>query len=107
LFGHRQPRQRDAHARPGARSSAEDEHRLSEHADSFISSHSYRCLARALADAARTPTDHRARCEVVDQLLDQHGLADAGAAEQATLPPLRTARQVDDLDPVSNISSSA
>ena len=37
--------------------------------------------------------------DVVDQLLDQHGLADAGAAEQADLAALRVRReQVDDLD---------
>ena len=38
--------------------------------------------------------------EVVDQLLDQHGLADSGAAEQADLAALGVRReQVDDLDP--------
>ncbi len=37
--------------------------------------------------------------DVVDQLLDQHGLADAGAAEQADLAALGVGReQVDDLD---------
>ena len=37
--------------------------------------------------------------DVVDQLLDQHGLADAGAAEQADLAALGVRReQVDDLD---------
>ena len=37
--------------------------------------------------------------DVVDQLLDQHGLADAGAAEQADLAALGIRReQVDDLD---------
>ena len=38
--------------------------------------------------------------DVADQLLDQHGLADAGAAEQADLAALRVrGEQVDDLDP--------
>ena len=38
--------------------------------------------------------------EVVDQLLDQHGLADAGAAEQPDLAALGVGReQVDHLDP--------
>ena len=37
--------------------------------------------------------------DVVDQLLDEHGLADAGAAEQADLAALGVRReQVDDLD---------
>ena len=37
--------------------------------------------------------------EVVDELLDEHGLADAGAAEQADLAALGVRReQVDDLD---------
>ena len=56
-------------------------------------------LARALADAG----EHRIAAvrlgDVVDQLLDQHGLADAGAAEQADLAALGVGRQeIDDLD---------
>ena len=56
-------------------------------------------LARALADAG----EHRVAAvrlgDVVDQLHDQHGLADAGAAEQADLAALGVGReQVDDLD---------
>ena len=56
-------------------------------------------LARALADAG----EHRVAAvrlgDVVDQLLDDHGLADAGAAEQADLAALGVGReQVDDLD---------
>ncbi len=56
-------------------------------------------LARALADAG----EHRVAAvrlgDVVDQLHDQHGLADAGAAEQADLAALGIGRQqVDDLD---------
>ena len=56
-------------------------------------------FARALADAG----EHRIAAvglgDVVDQLLDQHGLADAGAAEQADLAALGVgAQQVDDLD---------
>ena len=56
-------------------------------------------FARALADAG----EHRIAAvrlgDVVDQLLDQHGLADAGAAEQADLAALGVGReQVDDLD---------
>ena len=56
-------------------------------------------LARALADAG----EHRIAAvrlrDVVDQLHDQHGLADAGAAEQADLAALGVrGEQVDDLD---------
>ena len=56
-------------------------------------------LAGALADAG----EHRVAAvrlgDVVDELHDQHGLADAGAAEQADLAALGVGReQVDDLD---------
>ncbi len=56
-------------------------------------------LARALADAG----EHRVAAvrlgDVVDQLHDEHGLADAGAAEQADLAALGIRRQqIDDLD---------
>ena len=56
-------------------------------------------FARALADAG----EHRIAAvllgDVVDQLLDQHGLAHAGAAEQADLAAARVGReQIDDLD---------
>ena len=57
-------------------------------------------FARALADAG----EHRIAAmrfrDVVDQFLDQHGLADAGAAEQADLAALGVRReQIHDLDP--------
>jgi hypothetical protein len=56
-------------------------------------------LAGALADAA----EHRVAAvllgDVVDQLLDEHGLADAGAAEEADLAAAGVrGEQVDDLD---------
>ena len=56
-------------------------------------------FARALADAG----EHRIAAvrlrDVVDQLLDEHGLADAGAAEQADLAAFGIGReQVHDLD---------
>ncbi len=56
-------------------------------------------LARALADAG----EHRIAAvrlgDVVDELHDQHGLADAGAAEQADLAALGVGRQqIDHLD---------
>src|SRR5215204_2867991 len=63
--------------------------------DSFISSQ------RSLPSRERSPTPQAAVLlrEVVDQLLDDHRLTDAGAAEQADLSALRVGReQVDDLD---------
>ena len=56
-------------------------------------------FAGALADAGEHRDAAVALGDVVDQFLDQHGLADAGAAEQADLAALRVGReQVDDLD---------
>ena len=56
-------------------------------------------LAGALAHAAERGQAAVLLGEVVDQLLDDHGLADAGAAEQADLAALGVGReQVDDLD---------
>jgi hypothetical protein len=56
-------------------------------------------LTRPLADAGEHGRAAVALGDVVDQLLDEHGLADAGAAEQADLAALRIRReQVDDLD---------
>ena len=56
-------------------------------------------LAGALADAGEHRIAAMRLGDVVDQLLDEHGLADAGAAEQADLAALGVGReQVDDLD---------
>ena len=56
-------------------------------------------LARALADAGEHRHAAMRLGDVVDQLLDQHGLAHAGAAEQADLAALEVGReQVDHLD---------
>ncbi len=56
-------------------------------------------LARALAHAAERRQPAVLLGEVVDQLLDQHRLADARAAEQPDLAALRVGReQVDHLD---------
>ena len=57
----------------------------------------------AFAGALADPGEHRisamALGDVVDQLHDQHGLADTGAAEQADLAALHIRRQqIDDLD---------
>ena len=57
-------------------------------------------LAGTLADAGEHRGAAVALGDVVDQLLDQHGLADAGAAEQADLAALCVGcEQIDDLDP--------
>ena len=56
-------------------------------------------LAGALADAGEHRIAAMGFRDVVDEFHDQHGLADAGAAEQADLAALRVRRQqVDDLD---------
>ncbi len=56
-------------------------------------------LARALADAGEHRDAAMRLGDVVDQLHDQHGLADAGATEEADLAALRVGRQqIDDLD---------
>jgi hypothetical protein len=56
-------------------------------------------LAGALANAGEHGVAAMRLGDVVDQFLDQNGLADAGAAEQADLAALGVGRQqVDDLD---------
>ena len=50
-------------------------------------------LARALADAGKHRITAVCLGDVVDELHDQHGLADAGAAEQADLAALGIRRQ--------------
>ena len=57
-------------------------------------------LAGPLADAGEDRNAAVGLGDIVDQLLDQHRLADAGAAEEADLAALGIGRQqVDDLDP--------
>ena len=56
-------------------------------------------FAGALADAGEHRIAAMRLGDIVDQFLDQHGLADAGAAEQADLAALGVRReQIDDLD---------
>ena len=101
VFGHRQARERDAHARAGGLVHLpEDEHRLVEDARLLHLQPQVVALARALADAAEGRQPAVLLGEVVDELLDQHRLAHAGAAEQADLAALGVGReQVDHLDP--------
>ena len=56
-------------------------------------------FARALTDAAEHGIAAVLLCDVIDQLHDDDGLADAGSTEQSDLSALRVwAEQVDDLD---------
>ena len=100
VLGHRQAGQRDAHARPGGLVHlAEDEHGLVDHARLGHLEPEVVALAGALAHAAEGRQAAVLLGEVVDELLDEHGLAHAGAAEQADLAALGVGReQVDDLD---------
>ena len=100
VLRHRQAGQRDAHARAGRLVHlAEDEHRLVDDARLLHLEPEVVALARALAHAAERRQAAVLLGEVVDQLLDEHRLADAGAAEQADLAALGVGReQVDDLD---------
>ena len=100
VLGHGQAGQRDAHARPGRLVHlAEDEHRLVDDARLLHLEPEVVALAGALAHAAERRQAAVLLGEVVDELLDEHGLAHAGAAEQADLAALGVGReQVDDLD---------
>ena len=56
-------------------------------------------FAGTLADAGEHRVTAMRLGDVVDQFLNQHGLADAGAAEQADLATLRIrSKKIDDLD---------
>ena len=94
------PGQRDPHPRSGRLVHlTEHEHRLVEHAGFLHLVPELVALARALADATEGGQAAVLLGDVVDQLHDDHGLADAGAAEQADLSALGVGRQqVDHLD---------
>ena len=100
VLRHRQAGQRDAHARAGRLVHlAEDEHRLVDDARLLHLEPEVVALAGALAHAAEGRQAAVLLGEVVDELLDDDRLADAGAAEQADLAALGVGReQVDDLD---------
>ncbi len=101
VLGHREAGQADAQARAGRLVHlAVDERDLVDHAGLGHLEQQVRALARPLAHAG----EHRDAAvllrQVVDQLLDQHRLADAGAAEQPDLAALDVrSDQVDDLEP--------
>ena len=100
VLGHGHAGQPDAQARAGRLVHlAEDHHRLGDDARLRHLEVEVVALAGALADAG----EHREAAvlggDVADQLLDEHRLADAGAAEQADLAAAHVGReQVDDLD---------
>jgi peptide chain release factor 1 len=93
----------EAHAQPGAGRLVHlpvDERDLVDHARLGHLEHQVVALARALADAREDGDAAVLLGDVVDQLLDQDGLAHAGAAEEADLAALDVrGDQVDDLDP--------
>ena len=100
VLRHRQRRQRDPQARARRLVHlAEDEGGLPEDAGLLHLDHEVVALTGALADTG----EHRHTTVVAgdagDHLLDEHGLADAGTAEQADLAALDVGgQQVDDLD---------
>ena len=78
---------------------AEDEHRLVDDARLLHLQPEVVALAGALAHAAEGRQAAVLLRQVVDELLDDHRLADAGAAEEADLAALGVGREeVDDLD---------
>ena len=101
VLGHRQPGEADAEPGPGRLVHLPvDERDLVEHPGLLHLEPEVVALARALADAGEDRDAAVLLRDVVDQLLDQHGLADAGASEEADLAALHVrGDQVDDLDP--------
>ncbi len=100
VLGHRQAGQADAQAGPGRLVHlAEDEGRLRDDARLGHLLDQVVALARALAHAGEDGDAGVLLGDVADQLLDDDGLADAGAAEDADLAALlERADEVDDLE---------
>ncbi len=100
VLRHRQAGERDAQA--SARRLVHlpvDERGLVDHARLAHLEEEVVALARPLAHAGEDGETAVLLGEVVDQLHDQHGLADAGAAEEADLAALDVGRdQIDHLD---------
>ena len=94
VLRHRQAGEADAQARARRLVHlAVDERDLVDHVRLGHLEQEVVALARALADAGEDRDAAVLLRDVVDQLLDQHRLADAGAAEEADLAALaRTAR---------------
>ena len=100
VLGHRQAGEADAQARSRRLVHlAEDERGLLDHARLRHLAPEVVALARALAHAGEDGEALVLGGDVADQLLDEHGLAHAGTAEEADLAALDVRReQVDDLD---------
>src|SRR5262249_54249179 len=107
VFGDRQPREADAGARARRLVHlAEDQRALRAFAAAFLVDAGFDHLvvevvafARALADAGEHGIPAVRLGDVVDELLNEHGLADTGAAEEADLAALGVRREeIDDLD---------
>ena len=100
VLRHRQPGEADAQARSRRLVHLPvDERDLVDHLGLGHLEEEVVALARALADAGEDGDAAVLAGDVVDQLLDQHGLAGAGAAEEADLAALHVRRdQVDDLE---------
>ena len=100
VLRHRQAGEADAQARARRLVHlAVDERDLVDHLGLGHLEEEVVALARALADAGEDGDAAVLARDVVDQLLDQDGLAGAGAAEEADLAALHVRRdQVDDLE---------
>ena len=100
IFGHGQARQCHAHTDAGGLVHlAEDQRRLVGHAALLHLAPQVVALTAALAHAGEDGIAAVLHGHVVDQLLNEHGLAHAGAAEQTDLAALGVRLdEVDDLD---------
>ena len=100
-FGHRQTGVADTE--PGAGRLvhlSEHENRLAEHARLVELAVEFFCFAVAFTDAAEDADPLIGADHVVDELHDEHRLADPGTAEQPGLPaPFERGEYVDHLDP--------
>ena len=100
VLRHRNARLRDAKAHAGRLVHLpEDERRLRENARLFHLEPQVVAFARALADAGEDREAFVHVRDVSNQLLNEHRLADAGAAEESHLSAARVRRhQIDDFD---------
>ena len=100
ILRHRKPRLGDSHTDAGGLVHlTEDKRCLLQHAGFLHFTPQIVALAGTLADAGEDRVAAVLRRNIVDKLLDQHGLADTGTAEETDLAALRVRFQkVDNLD---------